>query len=84
MSTKRNFLDGTVIANSDESDSTYNYYGRVRMDGSWVIQREKKADPKEYKYALGSSNYSTNWSNKSSLTYKTVQEISANLPFGTW
>lgn len=43
------------------------YYGFENKDGAWYIMRESPA--KSYRYASGSSNYSTAWTNRASQTY---------------
>jgi hypothetical protein len=57
--------DGYKITDIDDSSPAY--YGFVNKDGSWFIQKEGTSG--DYRYAKGSSSYSSNWTNRSSLTY---------------
>lgn len=58
--------DGYKITDID--DSSPSYYGFVNKDGGWFIQKEDDTTG-AYRYTKGSSGYSANWSNRSSLTY---------------
>lgn len=70
-----NQLTGYDITEIRENETGYNYYGFTRADGSWKILREK-TDGTEYRYAIGKEDFSTNFGNRGSLTYK----MSNNLP----
>lgn len=56
--------DGYEISELDETNATYSYYGFVHKDGPWYIAREKKSTG-SYRYAKGTSAFSTAWTNKS-------------------
>lgn len=70
----QHILAGTFIADvaegeaGEESGATYNYYGFLRTDGSWVILREK-SDETEYRFTVGSSGYASAWDARTSRTY---------------
>ena len=57
--------DGYKISRID--DSTPSYYGFTNKDGAWFIMKEDSNG--NYTYATGSSNFSSNWANRASLTY---------------
>lgn len=57
--------DGYKISEIDDSSPAF--YGFLRKDGAWFIMKEGTSG--DYRYAKGSSNFSTNWTNRSSLTY---------------
>lgn len=54
-------------ADKDES-SPSSYYGFTSYTGSWYILKEDSAAG-SYRYVKGGSDYSTNWTNRVSLTY---------------
>lgn len=58
--------DGYKITDLD--DSAPAYYGFVDKDGNWFIQKEDDTSG-AYRYVKGTSSYSTNWTNRGSLTY---------------
>ena len=57
--------DGYNITQLD--DSTPAYYGFTDKDGNWFIMREEASGA--YRYARGTSSFSTNWTNRASLSY---------------
>ena len=57
--------DGYRITELD--DSIPAYYGFTDKDGNWFIMKEDASGA--YRYAKGSSNFSTNWTNRASLSY---------------
>ena len=61
-------LEGTVIANLDLANGGYNYYGFVRTNGEWVIQRDLTNET-ESRYKSGSSGYSAGWAARTSQSY---------------
>lgn len=77
----QHILAGTFIADvaegeaGEESGATYNYYGFLRTDGSWVILREK-SDETEYRFTVGSDSYETGWDNRTSKTYQLASNFS--------
>lgn len=52
----------------DTADVTYYYLGYTRSNGSWRIKRVTRATY-VVGYATGDTDYATNWTNRSSLTY---------------
>lgn len=53
-----------------DADASPNYYGYTRKDGYWYILKETvSAGNDTYRYAKGTSGYTTNWTNRVSLTY---------------
>ena len=59
-----------MICNKDD-DGTPNYYGFEAVDGSWIILKETvSAGADTYQYDSGTSSYSTNWTNRASLSYQ--------------
>lgn len=57
--------DGYNITDID--DATPAYYGFLNKSGAWFIQKEGASG--DYRYVKGSSGYTTNWTNRASLTY---------------
>lgn len=54
----------------DGVSTNVKYYGFVDPEGHWyIIKNDPSSNPKTYRYAFGSNNYATNWSNRASLTY---------------
>ena len=72
MSKYNDLIEGMNVTDIANDEGGYNYYGYVRVkgtnEGEWVIIRENTAQT-EYRYAIGGSGYSTNWTNRASLTY---------------
>lgn len=64
--------DGYTISQLDDSGST-NYYGFVNKIGEWYISRE--SNDGSYRYTKGTSSFSTNWTNRASLTYDYFDNI---------
>ncbi|MBI5044621.1 MAG: hypothetical protein HZC02_01735 [Candidatus Levybacteria bacterium] len=58
--------DGYTLAQLDDSSSTA-YYGYLNKDSAWYILKEDSSG--NYRYVKGSSSFSTNWTNRASLTY---------------
>lgn len=53
-----------------DDDASPNYYGFVDSIGNWYILKETvSAGADTYRYCKGGSDYSTNWTNRASLTY---------------
>lgn len=60
---------GYTIANGPQDDGDYVYVGLLNSNtGAWYIYRRTEATDVR-QYAAGSSNYSTNWTNRESLSY---------------
>lgn len=60
---------------SDETNTgTVDYYGFVDRNGNWYIQKYDY-DNGTIRYIKGSSDYITNWNNKSSLSYKYFYDV---------
>lgn len=57
--------DGYKITDID--DSTPAYYGFMDKTSAWFIMKEDSSGA--YRYTKGSSSFSTNWTNRASLTY---------------
>lgn len=57
--------DGYRITELDDAGA-YTYAGYLYKTGAWFILRD---DETSYRYAKGSSNFTTNWTNRASLTY---------------
>lgn len=57
------------ISDKDD-DASPNYFGFVNADGAWYILKETvSAGADTYRYAAGSSSYTTNWTNRASLSF---------------
>jgi len=69
MSKYNNITEGMKVVDVSLSEDGYNYYGFVRSNGEWAIMRENTAQT-EYRFSVGGSDYSTNWTNRASLGYR--------------
>jgi hypothetical protein len=58
--------DGYEVTEIDDASAPA-YYGFVNATGAWYITRE--ASDGSYRYAKGSSSFSTNWTGRAALTY---------------
>lgn len=64
--------DAYGISEVDDS-STPAYYGFVNKDGAWYITQEDSTG--SYRYAKGDSDFSTNWSNRASMSYNYFDNV---------
>lgn len=64
--------DGYRISEIDDS-SLPSYYGFVDKDSNWYIAKEDSSG--SYRYVRGASSFSTNWTNRASLTYDYFDSI---------
>ena len=64
-------LEGYVLSGGDDDNRIYGY---INLKGGWYIQKYYDSD-KTYKYAKGHTDFSTNWSNSTSLTYGLFDEV---------
>lgn len=62
---------GYNISQIDDNSSPA-FYGFVNKDGEWFIMKEENG---EYLYTKGSSDFSNNWANRTSLTYDTFDKV---------
>ncbi len=58
--------DGYNITEIDDSGIDV-YYGFVNKDGAWFIQKELSTGA--YRYSKGASDFATNWTGRTGLTY---------------
>ena len=72
--------DGTLIAVSDptklykatdvDDSGAVKYYGHTDVDGEWyILEEDTSGAVATYRYVKGSSDYTTNWTNRALLTY---------------
>lgn len=55
---------------SDIEKGTTVYLGYLTKEGFWyVLKINKSVSPNTFRYSRGSTNYTTNWTNRASLTY---------------
>lgn len=64
--------DGYNISQVDDG-ITASYYGFVHRTGAWYIQKEDATG--NYRYTKGPSDFATNWTNRTSLTYDYFDNI---------
>lgn len=62
------------IADTDDASAT-KYYGFTDIDGNWYILKESSST---YRYSTGTANYATNWTNRASLTYDYLFNVTVN------
>lgn len=58
------------LSNIDDATST-EYYGYEDKDGNWYV---KKLASNSIKFATGATDYATNWTNRTSLTYASAKD----------
>jgi hypothetical protein len=63
---ERQPTDGFKICEID--DDVITYYGFTNKDGAWLIMRED-TDTNSFRYAKGDTDFSTNWSKHTNLSY---------------
>lgn len=68
MSKFTGLIDGMKVVDVSSAEGGYNYYGYIRPNGEWTIMRESVAQT-EYRFVIGASDYSTNWTGRTGLTY---------------
>ncbi len=68
---KTRLTDEYELSGGDDDNRIYGY---IDKDGAWYIQKFDESD-KTYKYARGSSDFESNWTNRASLTYQFYNEV---------
>jgi len=69
-------LAGYKPIQRDENPGGTSYYGMIASDGSWVILRETiSSTVTTDAYAIGTSNFSSNWANRATLTYSSFDSL---------
>jgi hypothetical protein len=58
-----------------DDDASPNYYGFVDSDGHWYILKEDTT-AKSYRYSAGANTYATNWTNRLTLNYDYLFNVS--------
>lgn len=62
-----------VTQDEDNTTEGVTYVGSATSDGVWIIQKiENKSS---FRYITGTADYSTNWDNRATLTYKRIYEL---------
>lgn len=69
ISDKSNILDEMLNVNIDLANGGFDYFGWMRKDGAWVIQKSTTSTGAVTLYEFGSKDYATAWTNRTSLTY---------------
>ena len=69
----RAFVSGYNISEVDDAANP-KYYGFLGFSGRWYIMKEDTTT-KTYRYAAGTSNYPTAWTNRASLTYDYFDQV---------
>lgn len=64
----------TFLPHDIDESGDPRYYGYANADGSWVIQEYNVASG-TLRYATGKRNYSTNYTNRASLSYDYLSEV---------
>lgn len=54
-----------------DPDTSPIYIGWVTVEGVWLIEKIDTTN-KTRRYAMGQDNYTTNWTNRASLSYDTI------------
>ena len=65
-----NLLTEKSVVQQDQSGvGGYNYYAFMNQKGAYVFLREDVAQT-EYRYFVGTTNFDSTWTNRTSLTYE--------------
>ncbi len=64
--------DGYEITEIDDTSSPA-YYGFLKKNGYWYIMKEDSTGA--YRYSKGTTAFTTNWTNRASLTYDYFNSI---------
>ena len=76
INTDNDYFTGYTISGTDTVAST-EYYGYLKNTGEWYIKSVDKsvANIEITKFITGDNDYSTNWTNRASLTYNYIDNI---------
>jgi len=67
---------GAYFLADEDADTSTQYYGYVRPDGTWYIQRiTTNSGDNLYRYYLATTDYATGWTNRASHTYDYPHEV---------
>lgn len=67
---------GYRAADIDQNPGSTSYYGFVDSEGNWYIMKQVDTGVlSTYTFAVGTSDYSTNWTNRASLSYATFDNV---------
>jgi len=65
-----------VTQDVDKTTEDVTYVGSATSDGVWIIQKiEIAVNESSFRYITGTEDYSTNWDNRATLTYKRIFEL---------
>ena len=78
--TSSNSTEEFSINDVDDASSTTSYIGLAKSDGTWLIRKVVDSTTFSIRYANVSNNssytdYSTAWTNRASLTYEQIEEL---------
>ena len=76
INTDTSYTSGYTLVEEDTVAST-EYYGYLKEEGYWIIKQIDKtvANIVTTKYIKGDDSFSTNWTNRASLTYNYIDNI---------
>lgn len=66
---KNDVLDCYQTSDVDEASATVTYIGAVDRAGNWYIKKIDQTAGTTLRFIKGSSSYTTNWTNRASLSY---------------
>ena len=66
---KDDVLDCYQISDIDEASATVTYIGAIDRAGNWYINKIDETSGTTSRFIKGTSDYTTNWTNRASLTY---------------
>lgn len=67
FSSSGDYKASDVDASGGGGGGSPNYYGFLKSNGNWYILKEEAG---AYRYIFGTSGYTTNWTNRASLSYE--------------
>ncbi len=66
---KDDVLDCYQTSDVDEASAPVTYIGKIDRAGNWFIQKIDQTSGVTIRFVKGASGYTTNWTNRASLTY---------------
>lgn len=71
-----NILNKYFPADGEMNYGATSYYGFIDRNGNWYIRQDAQSGAvTSYRYIKGVKDYSTNWDNRASLSYKHFHEV---------
>lgn len=66
---KDDVLDCYQTSDIDQASATVTYIGKIDRGGNWYIMKIDSTTGTTFRFIKGTTGYTTNWTNRASLTY---------------